>query len=222
MKLRTSRFILFIVSLFLFSYNAKAQYLHDINGVPITTSKYEDVTGTPYLADTWLPGTVKLTNGTSYKNNLFLKYNVKDDELYFKGRNDEQLLFVDPIAEFIINTPGIQHHYKNGYKSINGYSEKTFFEILAEGSIQLLKKTNKTILESKAYNSPITDRRFVDVTYYYIVKDGNAIPVKKDRKSILTILADKQSALEKYMKDNDLNIKNDSDFSKIIVYYNSL
>lgn len=223
MKINKWSFLIFFGGCFFLSYNVKAQFLHDVNGVPLTTSKYEDVTGTPYLVDTWLPGTVKFANGVSYKNNLFLKYNIKDDELYFEGKNNEPLLFIDSVTEFAItNPPGVIHHYRNGYKAIGGYSDKSFFEVLADGSVQLLKKTNKTILESKAYNSPTTERSFVEVSQYYLVRFGTFTPVKRDKKSILAALNDKQPALEKYIKDNGLNVKNDDDLSKLIIYYNSL
>jgi len=215
---------LLIIGCCLFSINAKAQYLHDINGTPITRSRYQDVSGSPFLADGWSAGTVKFTNGVSYKDNLFLKYNVKDDELYFKGKNDEPLLFVDSVAEFAIKGPaGVIHHYRNGFKPIDGYTNRSFFEVLADGTVELLKKTNKTILETKAYNSPTTERSFVEVNQYYLLRSGKAMPIRKrDNKSILSVLSDKQPALEKYIKDNNLNLKNDSDFSKLIIYYNSL
>lgn len=222
MRINKLTFLILLGSCFL-TFSVKAQYLHDVNGVPITTSKYEDVTGSPFLIDSWSPGTVKFTSGVSYKDKLFLKYNVKDDELYFRGKNEEPLLFVDSVAEFVIGDPsGANRHFRNGYKSIDGYSNKSFFEVLADGSVQLLKKTKKTILESKAYNSPTTERNFVEVNQYYLLKSGKSIPVKKDKKSVLAVLNDKEPALEKYIEDNNLKVKNDSDLSKLVIYYNSL
>jgi hypothetical protein len=214
---------IFCICLLFSSYGVKAQFLHDINGVPLTQKKYEDVTGTPFLYEEWSPGTVKFTNGKSYKENLFLKYNAKDDELYFKNKNGDPLLFVDSVSEFVITPPiGIGHHYRNGYKDVNGYSQNAFFEVVADGSVQLLKKTKKTILESKAYNSPTTERRFVTVSQYYLIKSGKAVAVKPDKKSVLSTLNDKQPALEKFIKENNLNLRNDDELAKLVVYYNSI
>jgi hypothetical protein len=46
------------------------------------------------------------------------------------------------------------------------------------------------------------------------------IPVKKDKKSFLSVLADKQVQIEKYADENKLSFKNEEDLSKIINYYN--
>jgi hypothetical protein len=205
------------------AYTVKSQYLlNDITGAPVTVFNYEDVHGTPFLIDGWSAGTIKLSNGNTYKDNLFLKYDIKDDILYFKGTKDETLTFVDPVVEFAIVVNQNEQHYKNGYNFTKEYSDKSFFEVLADGAVQLLKKTKKVILESKLYNSATTDKSFNDVNEYYIVSSGKVTLIKKDKKSVFTALGNKQSELENYIKTNNLNIKNDKDLAKVIAFYNSL
>jgi len=214
---------LFLLSIFsVFSLKGQAQFLQDIAGVPLTTVNYENVKGTPFLVNEWSSGMVKLANGNTYKDNLFLKYNIKEDQLYFKGKNDETLEFVDPVKEFVINYKQEAQHYRNGYSFINGFSDKSFFEVLSDGSVQLLKKPTKVILESKQYNSAAVDKSFEDVYQYYIVKQGAAIQIKRDKKSVFTALGDKQTELDEFTKTNKLNLKNDSDLAKLVTYYNSL
>jgi hypothetical protein len=46
--------------------------------------------------------------------------------------------------------------------------------------------------------------------------------IKRDKDFILTALADKQDAVEVFIKSNKLNVKNPPDFVRLINYYNTL
>ena len=223
--MKTNKLIHFFVgiSLVCFAPTLKAQnYVQDISGNPIKAITFSDVQGTPFLVDAWYPGSVRLANGNSYKENLFLKYNIKQDELYFKGKNDETLAFVDPVVEFTIDYKLDHLHYKNGFNGINGFTNTTFFQVLADGNVQLLKKITKTILEDRPYNSPTVNKVFADVEQYFLIVGGKPVTIKKDKKAILAAIGNKQAELETYIKANNLNVKNDNDAAKLVIYYNSL
>lgn len=222
MKVAKYATVLLLSACLLFTGNCMAQYLsNDMMGSPIHTLAYENVNGSPYLSDVWEAGTAKLKKGLTYKENVFLKYNMMDDELYFKSKTGDPLLFVDAVSEFTINSKTGEKHYKSGY-NIDGYTDRSFFEILADGSAQLLKKNKKVIIENKQYNSASVDKSFDDVSKYYVLLNGKATQVKKDKKSILTALGNKQTELEAYIKKESLNLKNDADLAKLFIYYNSL
>jgi len=208
--------------------NAQAQltpqtyYVTDALGHTVTLNAYDDIQGTPYLADTWAPGTVKLTNGKTYKDNVLLKYNLADDAVYFKGENGSPLLFASPVSEFTITDETGNRHYKSGFDAISGYTDKNFFEVIADGTVQVLKKYKKTVRESRDYNSAVTVKAFVDIIQYYMIKNGKVVSIKNDKKTILTAIGDKQPELEAYIKANNLNLKNDADIGKLVTYYNSI
>jgi len=220
--MKTARVIVFtFVAGILSVCSARAQFLSDSNGANMTAKHYEDVHGSPYLADDWLPGTVKLATGETYKDNLSLKYNVADDELYFKSQSGDPLTFVQPVSEFTITTAKGTLHFKNGFK-VATYSEKAFFEVLSDGTVQLLKRDQKAIIENKPYNSATTEKIFNDVSQYFLVSNGKAVEVKKDKKAILAAIGNKQPQLDAYAKSSNLNLKNDTDLGKLVTYYNSL
>src|SRR5471030_3173506 len=186
--------------------------------------KMEDVDGSPLLNDQWAPGVVILADGTTYKD-IPLKYNEMQDVLYFKGNNDHAYVFSKPVHEFsmqyTVENKTQRKLFKNGFTNVPNTSESSFFEILGDGSAQLIKKDDKELTDVKAYNQPVT-KRLDDDSKYYLIISGKVIPFKKNKKFILSNLPGKQTAVEAFIKTNNINVKKDDDLVKLFSYYNSI
>ena len=207
---------------------AKAQFMYDRYSRPIDTKIYLDIEGSAYLTESWSPGEVRLVNGTIYKKDILLKYNLLDDELYFKYDTGATMTFVDPVKDFFIkytyeqdNVP-VTKHYRNGYQDVSNTTPKSYFEVIGDGNLQLIKKTTKSVSETKEYNSATKVKAFQDYTRYFLVIAGKTVPVKNDKKSILATIPDKQQQLQTFAKLNNLNFKSDADLAKLMNFYNSL
>jgi len=200
-----------------------AQFIQTDQGAPFLGTNYTDVKGHPYLFDNWTDGTVKLINGKSYTS-VQLKYNLLRDELFFKDIKTEQLLaFVIPVVEFKLNDQEKGSIiYRSGYKAIDDNTEKSYYQVLFDGVTQLLKRTSKKINEEKPFNSASTIKSFEVLTFYYISNNNTLIKIRKDKKSVLAALANQSAALENYIQEKSLNLKNEEDLIQLIQYYNSL
>jgi hypothetical protein len=208
-------------------HTARAQFMHQRDFKPISTIDYTNIDGTPYLYDTWQPGMVKLVNGVSSKEKMQLKYNLVDDVVSFKDKESgEAMAFVVPVQEFTLNLTNddelFVRRFRSGYKNIEGSTPASFFEVLSDGKIQLIKKFNKVVFESQNIGSASKTKGFLDKTKYYLVNNGKALPVKNDKKSLLAALGDKQAQMEDYIKTNKVNFKNDGQLGKLVDYYNTL
>jgi len=202
--------------------------LKDANGVPMRIGKYVEVEGDPFLSTDWHKGTVVLASGTAIKD-VNLKLDVVESKLLFQSNKGEELVFTDPVKEFTLTYPGSVNntkeflkHFKNGYTATDNTSASTFFEVLYSGTVELLKKTYKSINEQRRYDSSTTNKSFQENVRYYLVVDGKATLVKNDKKSFLNLLKDKQPALETYIKNNKINFRSDADLTTLIAYYNSI
>ncbi len=203
-------------------FNLHAQFIQDISGKPVLTQKYTNIKGSPYLYPDWQKGTVKLSNGKVYKDvNLML--DLVSDEVFFKSpTGDDMLSFVDDVTEFTITDGQKTMYFNKGFNPVDEFTKNTFYQVLQKGTIGLLKKTRKVILETKAYNSASTDQQFDEQQYYYLLINDKLLRTKKDKKAILSALPAKKNEVEAYINKEKLKLKTDEDLTAVIKFYNEL
>jgi hypothetical protein len=213
MKLLTTLMLLFCFT------NGKAQgFLRDILGRPIIELAFVDIIGSPFQNDEFLKGSVILHNDDEYEN-VPLKYNIYDDELYFKSTKDEMLLsFVIPVKSFMIGG----QTYLNGFPEIENFTKTSYYGLLADKKIKLLFKAYKTIAESRPYNSPRAEKRFESYKAYFILKGGKMYRFKPSKKDLINLFDSSGPKIEEYIRKEKINFKNDQDLIKIIDFINSL
>jgi hypothetical protein len=200
-----------------------------LNGSVLMKQNYNEVKGSPFLVDKWMQGDVQFANGTVLKN-IAIMYDQVKDALLFKGKNDEDYYFNDPIREFTINYVNITHikisksTFRSGFAASKGLTTNSFFEILVDGKMKLLKRTNKTISETKEFNSATVVKNVNTNTVYYLTSGDAPIALKKlDTKSLIANLAtEKATKAQDYISSNNLNLKNQDDLARVISYYNTL
>jgi len=198
-----------------------AQYQSYADGAPATLIKKVDVEGSEFLYEKWLPTIVKNTKGNEFKD-VMVKYNLLEDIPYFLGKADQPMSFTVPLAEFTIRKEnGELQKFKSGFPAIDKYNELTFYEVLVDGNAKLLKKTSKKITENRAYNSATTVKQIVDNISYFIAEDNKILSVKKDKKSILSALSNKEK-IQKYLSESGTSIKKEEDLIKAVTAYNSI
>lgn len=206
---------------------ATAQFaVVDIMGQPILSKPYTDVQGSAYLYDNWMKGSVSTSKNVTY-DGVYLKYDQVADELMFKSESGEAKIFVQPVTEFTINV-GTDNAvlatrlFRTGFIPVDGASPHTFYEVLADGQTQLLKRTSKSIFEELPYGSSTKVKKFQADTHYYLAKDTKLTKIRNDKKALLKALSDKATELEAYIKTNKLDLKKDADLAKVVDYYNTL
>lgn len=198
-----------------------AQYQSYVDGSPTTIIKKIDVEGSEFLYEKWLPTTVKNAKGNEFKD-VMVKYNLLEDVPYFLGRSDQPMSFTVPLAEFVIRKEnGELQKFKSGFPAIDKYNELTFYEVLVDGNVKLLKKTSKKITENRAYNSATTVKTIVDNINYFVFEENKMLTVKKDKKALLSVLSNKEK-IQKYFSESGASIKKEEDLIKAVEAYNSL
>lgn len=198
-------------------------YLKGVDGRPFFEKSYVDVQGSPYLQDDWAKGNVELKNGISYKN-VDLKYDEVQDVLLFKNEKNEPLAFIQAVKSFTITSKqgNEQLLFRNSFSPVKGATAASYYQVLADGAVQFLVRRAKKIREDKAYGSATTVRTIEAYVNYFIAKNGVPVNIKKSEKSVLEAIGGDSAALEAYIKSNKLNLKNEEDITKLVVYYNGL
>jgi len=192
------------------------QVVTDVRGIDVKEAD-ADIQGTPYLFDDWSPGSAATENGKAY-NNLKLKYNIKVNQLLFLNDNNESLGFKEPVKTFTIKNMS----FVNGFPSVDLQTTSTFYQVLADGKVKLLKYYRKVIEERQTYGATAVEKSYRQSQYYYILKDNKMIKIRPDKKLIIGALPDHAAQLAAYIKDNNVNLKDDAGLAQIITYYNTL
>lgn len=181
------------------------------------------IEGSMYLDDDFKLGELILIDD-SHKDGAFYRYNVYSNEMEIIEEKDTLAIISPERIKYLKFYDGtfIFTKFKNKKEINRGY-----FELLSNGNFRLLLRR---IAIFEPYNPPYTALhsgseydRFIIFKSYYLQKNGSpAIKIRKNKHYILSILKDRRKELEKYIKQNKLKLRKDTDLINLISYYNSL
>lgn len=179
-----------------------------------------NVEGTPLLFSDWVPGVLFLKDG--YKADKFLlNMDLYANELLFQ-HNGNALVVVNPLKEFVLMPNGQSNPYifRAGFLAVDKNSESTFYQVLQDGPVALLKLSKKIILERKEYNQPLTQYFDLSETYY-IVKAGQAPEkISKSKASLVGVIGDRSGKLETIIEKKRLRCKTEEDLIEVVKAFN--
>jgi hypothetical protein len=187
--------------------------------------RYQGVVGSPHLLENWTQGDFVI-EGKQYTQ-AKLKYNVFSDELVFlrPPQNDSVILSRLKVEAFTLND-GLKTRQFKRIEIKEPPIQAKYYEVMNEGKTQWLIHWRKTILKANytgAYNAGRTADEFIIKDDQFILKaDGTLHELKKNKKTILKILSDKQAEIEKYLKEQKINLNEQADLIKLLDFYNSL
>lgn len=200
MKKSTAKYLLLFIAIQVLAINvskAQFEFIPDpTTGKPMTTARYENVTGTPYLIDAWLNGEVKLANGSIVKPKA-IKYDAVENKLLFQQDDGKTFEFYPKVALFKLYAPNQTRTFL-----INDKNDQ-YFELLADGAIKLLKKTKKVVLERKGYNSATVEKVIDENIKYFIVVDNRQSEVKLNKKALIKTLPNYKSQIDAFSVSDD-------------------
>lgn len=178
-------------------------YMTDINGQVLRENKYVDVQGSPYLDEAWKPGVLISSKGKAYPNNQ-VRFDAYGGEVEYQQKEKAYRMNPRELHEFKILNGVDTLRFKNGFAAANSNTPETYYQVLYDGSVKLLKQLKITMNESKAYNSATATKTFSRQELYFVNKpDGSLQRIQRNRKSILSAFPDKKSEMEKALKEFD-------------------
>ncbi len=120
----------------------------DADGKPIQMSDVvREIDGSIYMSIDWSDGTISRADNEKYYN-LKLRYDEYDDQIVFKNSNNESdvPVFTDVNGFTLRDFDGLDvAKFKNGFPAVDNLTAKSFYEVLCDGKIKLLKHYAKTI-----------------------------------------------------------------------------
>ena len=160
--------------------DARSMFLEDITGKPFLKMNTDGIEGSAFLWDEWMQGQVTFQCGKTARVDS-IRFSPYNNLLYF-SRNGEMLEFVEPIKEFEImgEEKGNENKFlfRSGYPPVDKQTSTTFYHVVNDGEVQLLRLVQKTVEPYRQYNQS-TVMKFRDRQYFYAFKEGQMSRVKK-------------------------------------------
>ena len=103
---------------------------------------------------------------------------------------------------------------------------KGFFELLSEGKLTVLRYTRLKVVQP-TYNVALDvgtkDAKLFKKTEYYYIKNTQTLELTKfkpTKKSLLELMKSKKTKMERYMDEQNPELKNTADLIKVLDFYN--
>jgi len=185
---------------------------------------YNGVKGNAFYNEGWDKGYILLRDNRIARN-VTMAFNIYTNELYFQEDGKVFVLYPSaPVAEFGINGSAEDSNkitlFRSGYPAIDDNTDKTFYEVLANNRISLLKFYNKKIME-KINTLGVPERAFINAESWYVYdsSQNKIIPIKKNKSSVLEALPQYSNKIQSIMQANSLKLKSENE---LIILFNEL
>ncbi len=193
--------------------------------IPINnyTSKDES-TYEQFISSQWNQGTVVLLSGDSIAR-YPLKYNLSTDVLEVKTSHAIKVVPLKDVRLFYWFENGQRLDFINGSAYANDGTPRTgYFQVLAEGTINLFKKTHLSV--QKANYRPELDvgsseDKVIREDTYHLAR-GKSITKLKNNRKVYGFFKQQQTKVKKRAKQQGWNPKKEGGLIAIVNHYNEL
>ena len=186
----------------------------------ISADREKGLDGSPWLTETWVPGTVVTTGGETITG-LNYRYNVYRNRLYFQSENiDYVISSPDSIQQILMDKKTFVYDNSDPAKG-----NKRLMEVAVDGKARLYVNYYPVIIPAN-YNIVLgsgSPNETVAVKESYLIKVGTVLTaVDKKGKLISVALGDKNTEVSEFIKKEKISPKSRADIEKVVRYYNTL
>lgn len=192
------------------------------------TTAAPGVVGDSFLNNSFSEVTFLMFEGEKIIGGYRAKYDILRDDFYLLHQNVVRVLNGASVRNFLIvdSLNRAKSFFINGslLKDESGAPLTGFYEVVVDGPSALLKKTNAVVKAADfhpALNVGSKDHRVIKTTsFFYSINDVvSKIPSSKN---IAKAFPQQSEAMAKFIKVNDLGLKEERDLKKLFEYYTSL
>lgn len=116
----------------------------------------------------------------------------------------------------------VSYKVKNGYPAFDMQTRDNFYIVLSDGRCSFLKSLQKKVIEKVNDMDRNIIREYETTEEFYLFSNGSLKHWKKDKDFLLTELADKKEAIQKFITEKQTSFRNVESVAELINYYNSL
>jgi hypothetical protein len=178
-----------------------------------------------FAFELWHTGKVVLDTGDTLRG--LIKYDLDKDIVQIQANNKLESYTARKVLLFEIFDETVKRYrnfYSLPYALAGQYKAPVFFELLQEGKLTVLCRE---VLEYRTTSSPYyfygSYTRLVLVYKYFVLRENGMIEEFRGKKNDwYEMMPGKAEEVEKFAKQNRLDLDDRYELSRIIEYYNSL
>ena len=186
---------------------------------------YSAVVGNPYLIKDWSNGLVRFTSGRTM-NQFKLKFDCLRNrlELQFQGT-----VFgaESQVKEFIMYTKSGRKKdsllFRKGYPNVDKNTAGTYYEVLFEGKVELLRLHARDLIEEKEMvRTGKATMRMLEAQHYYLFRNGVLRNLPADKNELPKAFPGKEEIITQFINEQNLKLRDAGDFIRLAKKYNEL
>jgi hypothetical protein len=189
-------------------------------------NRYEGTKGTPYVFEQWTPGEVFLKD----KKRIIIQemnYNCYDNEVAYLDPSSKAVMLINKFTVDLFYLKSGEDTLVFVPVQLEEDKGPVFTQLLYKGESTLYKLYGKEFVRANYEGGYSADRKydeFADKSSLYMSTsdDPALIKLKKSKKQILTAFPDAEDEMSAYIKAEKLDLKNEADLIRLLLYYDSL
>jgi hypothetical protein len=187
---------------------------------------YSNVAGNPYLFKEWSDGIVRFTSGRTV-NQFKLKFDCLKNLLLMQF-DGNAFAAESKVHEFVMypknNKSKDSLLFRKGYPATDNASENTFYQVLFQDKVILLRLFFRNIVEEKQLVTVgnQASRRLEEMENYYLYQNGEMIALPAKRNDLPEKFSDKKDEIARFINDQQLKMNSAGDFLQVVKKYNEL
>ena len=187
-----------------------------------------DIKGSPYFNEKFIDSKIKYFD-KNLEEVFYLRYNAFSDEIEM-GKNKFQNESVEIVQknENIICYIEDDIFLLKSYKNEIGNQKKGYLNLIFDGQKSKIYRSKRKIFMEATKARTSLERafpaRYIDEKSYYISsKNSSEINyLKVSKKSLLKLIDSKEKKVKKFISENKIKLKNETDLIKVFEFYESL
>ncbi|PSL07577.1 carboxypeptidase-like regulatory domain-containing protein [Cecembia rubra] len=185
--------------------------------------------GNFYLDTKWNKASILLYKDMEILEGYFVRYNISSNNFEMRDESSEQVTVIPGFRVqnivWIDSEHNIPRYFVNGMDfREDGSPISGFFEVLVDGQMPLLRRTEAVIKPSN-YNQALMigerNDQIIKRNVYYYLKEREIIHIPKEKRKFFKIFGESGAELEQFVKTNSVNIRQPSGYFTIFTQYNS-
>jgi hypothetical protein len=191
------------------------------SGLGPDSLSYDKIDGSAYWVDAFV--SANLYDSKGYLGTLPVRINLLTNKIHFLKDNVEMVVDDNVVTRIVFQDKndssvliGQVPHLLLNNKPVNEY-----VQVLNAGKYQLLKYTTRTVISEETPSHTSHTYRYKDDYRYFIKSDERVDYIKKLSSENILIHLPVSSSYHEWIKENNINFKNEKDIVRLLNYYNA-